>query len=203
MKKKIIVLYVEGETEDEFYNRVKEYLKNKSNDNYIIKVICVKSNSRFSNKLINKFKNEIINKYTKEEKVVCLCYDSDGYEFGKHPSFDAKKLDKSLKELGTKKVIHIVANKSIEDFIMIDEDSVKKFLNLPKNIKAKGKNGLEKIKDLYSKANRTYFKGSKTAGLINSLEIDKICDSICPELSELCNEMGVKCEKCRKSLNNK
>lgn len=203
MNKKVILLYVEGETEEEFYKKLHEHLKSKGDNNYILKVICLKSNTKFANKLIYKFKNEIIEKYRDNEIVVALCYDSDEYEFGKHPAFKAKEIESHLKKLGANKVIHLIANKTIEDFIMYDEVGVKKFLHLPLKTKLKGRNGLDKIKNLYNKANKTYFKGNKTSGLIDSLDMEIICDKICFTLSELCCEMNIKCKRCKKSLKTK
>ena len=130
--RKIIILYVEGETDEEFYSRLKDYLRDKSINNYIIKVVCVKSNTKFSNKLLNKFKKEIVCKYPGEEKIVYLCYDGDVFEFGKRPPFDAKKIEKELIAAGAKKAFSIVAKRTIEDYIMIDEEGVKKFLKLSK-----------------------------------------------------------------------
>lgn len=202
--KKVITLYVEGETEEEFYNKLNKHLKSKyASNNYIIKVVCVKSNTRFACKLVNKFKNEIISKYSKEEKIVCLCYDSDGFEFGKHPVINVNKLENDLKNAGANKIIHIVANKTIEDYIMIDSENVIKFLGLPKTTKIKGKDGLEKIKKLYSQANKTYFKGNRTSGLIDLIDMEKICNNVCQQISPLCKEIDVCCTKCKKSLDEK
>lgn len=200
MNKKVILLYVEGETEEEFYKKLKEHLRLKGDNNCNLKVICLRSNTKFANKLICKFKNEIIPTYKDDELIVALCYDSDEYEFGKHPAFNAKEVESNLKKLGADKVIHIIANKTIEDFIMYDEVGVKKFLHLPLKTRVKGRSGLDKIKNLYDKANRTYFKGNKTSGLIDSLDMEKICNKLCSTLSELCCEMNIKCEKCKKSL---
>ena len=66
-KKKCILFYTEGETEDEFYDCILEELKkkynvNKFNTNKIMKK-CLKGICRFDKKLINKYENEIKNKY--------------------------------------------------------------------------------------------------------------------------------------------
>lgn len=201
--KKIIILYVEGETEEEFYNRLKEHLQDKGHSKksttYILKVVCVKSITRFSSKLLNKFKNEAAIKYPKNEKVVFLCYDSDGFEFGMHPAINRKKLEKELIDAGANKVKHIVADKTIEDYLMVDKENILKFLKLNIDTKIKGKTGFEKMKYIFSKAGKTYFKGKKTGGLIDMLNMEKICNKMCPQLSELCFEIKSECSKCKKS----
>lgn len=196
--KKCIVLYVEGQTEVEFYKKVKEYMKTKLSIFEVnqFKIVCIESNTKFKNKLLLKFKNEIIVKYQKKDEiVVVLAYDSDGYEYGKHPVVDRKKIESELLSNGATKVIHLVAENTIEDFIMLDKKGVLKFLDLPLTTAVKGKNGLEQLQYLFGKKNRTYFKGHKVEGLLDHLDFNLIASRLCFKLSPLCHEVGIKCPK--------
>ncbi|MDD2377579.1 MAG: hypothetical protein PHE05_01950 [Bacilli bacterium] len=207
MPKKCVTIYVEGQTDEEFYNRFKNIIKTKIPDKKfkvdVLKVVCIKGIGKFSGKLLARFKNEIINNYKGYEKIVFLCYDHDVFEFGVRPPIDRKKLEEDLKNLGANKVYHIVADRTIEDFFMIDEQSIIKYLRLKKRIKVKGKTGLEQIKYLFKCANRTYQKGSKVEGLVESLNMDLICSKICEQLFELCIELGSTCNKYNKNLSKK
>lgn len=196
--KKCIVLYVEGQTEEEFYKKVKEYMKKKlpifKVDQF--KVVCIESNTKFKNKLLSKFKNEIIAKYNKQDEiVVVLAYDSDGYEFGKHPVVNRKKIESELLNIGATRVIHLVAEETIEDFIMLDKKGVLKFLGLSPKTVIKGKTGLEQLQYLFKKCNKTYFKGHKVEGLLDHLDFNLICSKLCLKLSLLCCEVGIECPK--------
>lgn len=198
--KKCIILYVEGQTEVEFYNKVKEYMKTKLPKKKFevdqFEVICTKSINQFKKKLLLKFEKEIMSKYNKKDEVIVgLCYDSDGYEFGFHPAIDRNKLEKELNEKGASKVIHLVAHKTIEDWIMLDEKGVLRYLGLPLNTAIKGKNGLEQLQLLFKKKNRPYLKGTKVEGLLDALDFNLICSKLCCELSLLCCEVGIKCSK--------
>lgn len=199
MTKKCIVLYVEGQTDEEFYNRIKDNIKNKIPGKRFmvneLKVVCIKGITKFSSKLLSKFKTEIMAHHLKDEVIVFLCYDNDAFEYGFHPPVDRKKLEEDLYKAGATKVNHIVAKRNIEDWFMIDEQGILKYLRLNKNTKINGSNGLEKIKYLFKCANRVYQKGSKVDGLVDSLDMNLICSKICSEISVLCIELGLLCEK--------
>lgn len=203
MVKRCVVIYVEGETDEEFYNKIKEHIKNKIPSKRFsvnaLKVECIKGIGNFSTKLLNKFKKEILVKYYGYEICVFLCYDHDVFEYSVNPPVDRNKLEKDLLDAGASKVKHIVAYRSIEDYLMIDVKGVLKFLRLKENTRVKGTNGLEKITNLFEKANRTYIKGTKVEGLIDSLDIEKICNKICSQLCSLCKEVGLACDKQKES----
>lgn len=198
--KKYVVLYVEGETDAEFYKSLKEIIKKKIPGRKFkvdgLDVVCIKGIAKFSTKLLSKFKTEVMEKHFGEEIIVFLCYDSDVFKYGVHPPVNREKLEKDLYDAGASKVNHLIAKDNIEDWFMIDEQGVLKFLRLNKKTKINGSNGLEKIEYLFKKVNRVYQKGSKVEGFVNALNMDKICSTICSEISELCIELGVPCSKC-------
>lgn len=95
------------------------------------------------------------------EIIVFLCYDNDVFEYGMHPQVDREKLKKELLESGAKGVKEIIAYRNIEDYLMIDEKGILKFLKLKPTTRINGKTGLDKIKNIFNRANRTYIKGKK------------------------------------------
>lgn len=200
MQKKHVVLYVEGPTDEEFYNQLKEHIKKKIPERKFkvdsIDVICINGIAKFSTKLLAKFKKETLKKHPNEQIVVFLCYDYDVFEYGVHPPINRDQLEADLYRLGASKVIRLVANRTIEDWFMHDEQGILRYLRLKKETKIKGANGLEKIKYLFNCANRVYQKGSKVENFIKHLNMDIICSKICNEISSLCIELGSECLIC-------
>lgn len=203
--KKCIVIYTEGEADEEFYDKVLNCIKNKIPDKIfkvdVLKKSCITGIAKFQKKLVNKFVKEIVKNYSKDhEIIVFLCYDTDVFEFGTHPPVDRAKLDSDLRSHGASDVIHIKASKSIEDFFMYDVDGIVNFLKIRKPKNLKGTTGLEKLEKLFLKANRIYQKGHKCAGFIDSLDINIIFPNICDEIKPLCIELGLdnNCNSCKK-----
>ncbi|SJZ62287.1 hypothetical protein [Sediminibacterium ginsengisoli] len=87
-KKDCIVLFVEGETEKEFYDALmKFYFKNYSPKIKGYKVFNVRGISRFETKVATKLKYDVVpNHDVSNIKVVC-CYDSDAFELAQKPPY--------------------------------------------------------------------------------------------------------------------
>lgn len=205
--KKCIVIYTEGETDEEFYDIVLKTIKDKIPDKVfkidVLKKSCITGIAKFQNKLVNKFKKEIASNYAKDyEIIVFLCYDTDVFEFGFHPPIDRKKIEETLIASGANRVIHLKANKSIEDFFIQDLDGIANFLKIKKPKSIKGATGLEKIQKLFLKANRIYQKGHKCSGFISSLDMNVIFPKICTQIKPLCIELGLNknCTVCQKDI---
>ena len=103
--KKCIVIYTEGETDAEFYNKVLSTIKNKIPGNKfkinVLKTFCITGIGKFQKKLINKFEKEIVKKYSKtHDIIVVLCYDTDVFEFSIRPPINRIKLENDLIQLG-------------------------------------------------------------------------------------------------------
>ena len=92
---------------------------------------------------------------------------------------------------GAHSVILVRAQKSIEDWFLYDSDNIMSFLKLNKNEKITGSNGYDKLQRLYRKANKVYYKGMKSNGMINILNIEKISLAVKDQLSPLYKAMGV------------
>lgn len=190
-KKRCIVFYTEGETEKEFYDYLLETIKNKYkinkfNSNKIIKK-CLKGICRFDKKLVNKYENEIKNKYKDYDIIVFLCYDTDYFEFSSKPSVDWNSINKKLKDLGAKEIYHIKADKCIEDLLLIDIDGICNYLKIKKPNIIKGKNGVDKMNNLFSLGNRLYQKGYPSKDFIKSLDMNIIMKKIEKEIEAILN----------------
>ena len=204
--KKCVVIYTEGETDKEFYDKVLDEIKNRISDKKfkvdLLKKECITGIAKFQKKLLNKFVKEVVKKCSKEyEIIVFLCYDTDVFEFGANPPVDRKKLEADLIKNGASKVFHIKATKTIEDFFTYDIDGICNFLKIPKPKNLKG-TGLEKVEKMFLKANRIYQKGYKCSGFIASLDMNIIFPKICENIKPLCVELGLD-ENCNICKNQK
>ena len=65
------------------------------------------------------------------------------------------------------------------------------FLRLKKGEKITGSNGYDKLKRLYKKANKMYFKGMQSNGMVEKLDIEKISLAVKDQLSPLYKLLGV------------
>ena len=191
----ITCFYTEGATDEVFYDKLRQYLRKYSASKKFQVSNVEKSNiqgiGNFQSKLLRKFKAEILplKKEKTDKIVVFLCYDKDVFELvSKTPPVDRKKLEKDLLEAGANRVIHIVANKSIEDVFLTDINSILSFLKLKKSvISSLSGNGYEKLKTLYKKAHKIYQKGEKVEGFVDNLNMGLICSTYCKMFSPICS----------------
>jgi hypothetical protein len=187
MKDKIVVVFVEGQTEVSFYNRICQHFK--KNGNAKIKVIIknIKGVGNYENKAPAILKNQI-KSINKNSKIVVFCaYDTDVFDipFQQKPPVDWKKVESKLLKSGAEIVHHIKAVKMIEDWFLKDMDSLCKFLKLDHVKSIKGKNAFEKMKMLFKKGNKIYQKGYNVSGFVENMDIEKITNSLEEELREL------------------
>lgn len=204
MNKKVVILFVEGETDEEFYNElIDEIRKRQGGLPCLVKVDNSGGIGNFKEKVVRKFKHKYLTKYSDRDIYAILCYDTDVFEFRKNPPVDLSKISKQLQELGAKEVYTIKAKQSIEDWILYDIEGIAKYLNIKKGKikKPSGKNGYEKLNSLFSNKNKVYVKGKKSEGFIASLNMKLIMSNICSEISPLCKLLGLDCEnnKCCKN----
>ena len=146
---KCLVLFVEGDTEVEFYKAVISDAKQR------------RPNQRFDIMI--------------ETKNIKVKWEDVEMEF---------------RETGAT-VVHIMARQSIEDWFLIDLEGIITFLRLPKKTKISGKNGYDKLKNLYKRANKIYYKGMKSNGMIDKLNIFKIVTAVKDQLKPLYEILGV------------
>jgi len=127
MKKKGIIFFVEGDTEVEFYKKMIQYLHGKKGRFNIEKILTenIKGITNYKSKINRTFNKRTIVEYPNHEFTVFLCYDTDVFEYEQHPKIDWKEIEKDLKANGAVRVIHVEANKSIEDWFLKDEKNIK------------------------------------------------------------------------------
>lgn len=192
---KCLVLFVEGDTEVEFYKHVISNARQKrANGTFDINIEYknVRGVGGFKNIALRKFIKEIKPKYgDKCEFSVALCRDTDVFELSPRPPIKFDEVELAFNESGVQKVIHIEAKDSIEDWFLLDINGILSFLRLSKKTKASGKNGYDKLKKLFKQANKMYYKGMKSNGMIEQLNIDKIVQNIYTELKPLYKELGI------------
>ena len=58
-------------------------------------------------------------------------------------------------------------------------------------IKVSGKNGYDKLQSLYKQANKVYYKGIQSNGMIERLNIEKIANTVKEQLNPLYKALGV------------
>ncbi len=193
---KCLILFVEGDTEIEFYRRVIADARQKRTDKrFDISIECknVKGVGGFKNIALRKFLKEIQPKYGRDSRfIVALCHDTDVFEFSPKPPVNWEEVEAAFRENGVRDIIHIRARHSIEDWFLLDAEGILSFLRLPKKTKISGGNGYEKLKMLFKQANKIYYKGMKGTGMIEHLNINKIACNVQSELASLYDILGVK-----------
>ena len=192
---KCLVFILEGDTEKEFYKYLVQYIKKKHQVTKFstrIEYLVVKGVGCFKKIAGRKFEKDVKKKYGSDcEYTVVLCRDTDVFELSPKPPVKLEDVKKDFLEKGASRVIDVKAKHSIEDWFLYDLDGIAKFLKVEKPKNLKGKNGYEKLQNLYKKANKVYYKGSKSNGLIQKLSMDVICQNVDRELKPLYTALGV------------
>lgn len=192
---KCLVLFVEGETEMEFYKHLVASARKFHPCGVFdtkIEYRCIKGIGGFKNDAVRKFVKDIQPKY-KDGYIftVVLCRDTDVFEFSPKPPVRWNEVEAALLENGADKVIHVEARHCIEDWFLYDTDSILSFLRLSKKTKASGRSGYEKLQRLYRQANKVYYKGIKSNGMIAHLDMEKISNKVKDQLDPLYQALGV------------
>ncbi len=186
---KCLVLFVEGDTEVEFYKQVianarKLHPAGRFDTN--IEYRNVGGVGGFKSIALRKFTKEIKPKYEDNcEFTIVLCSDTDVFEFASKPPIKWNEVKKELIANGANNIIHVQAKRSIEDWFLYDVEGILGFLRLSKNTKVSGKNGYDKLQRLYKQANKVYYKGIQSNGMIGRLNIEKIADAVKDQLNPL------------------
>ena len=191
-----VVIFVEGETDVVFFERLLKHYANISSttiNSYEIRNL--KGVSKYSSsKLTGKLQGEIIPKAQKAGKAVyavCCSYDTDVFENEENPVVDWKKVEKSVKRLGIEEFCKIEVENSIEDWLIDELPGICSYLNI-KNVPSSlnGRNGYEKLHGLFKKASKVYTKGFSIKNFIDSIDIsiirNKRKDALC-RLEQLLN----------------
>lgn len=199
LKKTLALIFVEGDTEVDFYNKMKEHLRHKLGGKLAceVKIHNLKGVGQYQNTAQRIFEKRIKVDYPPEEYRyhVFLCYDTDVFEYAKKPPVDWSKVIKMLKELGAHEVLRVEAKTSIEDWFLLDIEGLRSFLKIPRKVKLSGYKGQNGLRQLFLKANRTYIKGIRCAGLVDALDMNVIFPEICGQIHAICETAGMNCNK--------
>ncbi|MCM2356877.1 MAG: DUF4276 family protein [Geobacteraceae bacterium] len=185
-QKEVALIYVEGDTEEEFYTELlKKYLngipKSVRNMNGIYNI---------HRKVLGKTEAFL---YSHKETVVRVycCIDRESRDH--NPPLDIDELRKSFKEIkGFKRVLSvdaIIATQMLESWFFHDMEGIYKFLRVPRKERNPSKfTPPEKfthihLAKLFERYDKTYIKGHKCANFISNLDIENIYNN-CRELRE-------------------
>ncbi len=191
---KCLVLFVEGDTEVEFYRQVIAHARKlRPNGMFDTSIECKSINGvgGFKNIVLRKFVKEIKPKYDDCAFIVVLCRDTDVFELSPKPPIKWDEVERDLRTNGATDVIHVEARHSIEDWFLYDAEGIISFLRLNKKTKVAGKDGYDKLKRLYKQANKMYYKGMKSNGMVSRLDIEKITDAVKDQLNPLYKALGI------------
>lgn len=174
-----VVLFVEGETDEVLFKALINYYKTVSTTELRpCRIYNLRGVTRYSSKLLAKLKNEFIpdakNKGCKIQ-TVCCSYDTDVFEVRNPLMVDWDALKKAVKRMGIEEFIQLGIKSCIEDWILCDQEGICRFLKLkgvPKTLK--GDNGIEKLNDLFGKANKVYQKGYQIKDVVATLDMGVI-----------------------------
>ena len=196
-KKTLALIFVEGDTEVDFYNKMKEHLRHKLGGKLAceVKIHNLKGVGQYQNTAQRIFEKRIKVDYPPEEYRyhIFLCYDTDVFEYAKKPPVDWPKVIKMLKELGAHEVLRVEAKTLIEDWFLLDIEGLRSFLKIPRKVKLSGYKGQNGLRQLFLKANRTYIKGIRCAGLVDALDMNVIFPEICGQIHAICETVGMNC----------
>lgn len=191
MANKIIVIFVEGQSEEKFYSKLCRQIQINENTSNKVFIKNLKGIGNYENKAHSKLKHEILPKYKDSEILVYLSYDTDVFDipFQQKPPVDWKNVEKKIKNLGLTQVFHIKVRKSIEDWFLKDMESLCAFLKIKKNTKAKGDSGYQKISWLFKRGNKVYQKGYNVNNFVENLNYEFLIIHLKKELNNLISKM--------------
>lgn len=203
MSDKVIVLFIEGDTEEEFYKRLLFILRNKFGGQFSCNVIIknIKGIDNYKSKVLRIFEKKIKVDYPDSYFIVLLCYDSDTFELAQKPHINWDDVIRDLNQRGADEVHRIIAKKSIEDWFLYDIHGILKFLRLPRDTKIPDGTGAKRLQLIFRKGNKAYIKGKRSNGFIECLNMERILSCICKDIKNLCTALGINCKKEKKCKN--
>ena len=195
MVDKVVVIFIEGDTEEEFYKALLASLRRKCGGRFPCNIVLknVKGVGNYKSKVSRIFEKRIKRDYPGYIYDLILCYDTDVFEFAKKPPINWKEVIEELKNKGAYRVSQVLARRSIEDWFLYDLEGLRTYLKLPKKFKMGGYAGIKGLESLFNKANKTYIKGNRCDGLVKGLDIEKIFPYICNEIHVICEALGLDC----------
>jgi len=194
VQEKKVVLFVEGDTEVWFFGALLNYYRTHSTTPLIRVEICnMKGVTRYSSRLKAKLKGELLPKAKKENwKISCVCCSYDTDVFVLNPQLvDWVKIKKMVVQLGVEHFRQIGVEQMIEDWMLDDLNGVCQYLKM-KQVPASlpGRNGFEKLQNLFHKVGKDYTKGNAAKDVIAALDMSTIRQKHAALLEGLENEIN-------------
>lgn len=200
--KDVIVLFIEGYTEVEFYKKVISLLREKNGGRLMveIKIKNMKGIGNYQDGAVNYIKKKIIPHFKDYKIHVIICYDTDAFDLSKKPPVQWKTVKNKLLACGVDSVKFVKAHFAIEDWFLLDKNNLLKFLHLQKKTSIPSGKGQDVLKALFKKSNKVYIKGGRTVGLIDSLDIQLIMCKVCADINPICEELKISCKDISKKI---
>ncbi len=171
-----VLLYVEGDTEEEFYRFLLEWLDKTRKRRPKMKELIIKNL-----KGIGGFKRIALRYYInhiRDRKLpfsVILAYDTDVFEFSSLPPVDWKRVDYLFGNYGVQSIFHIQQRSMIEDWFLGDKEGLCRYLEIPIDTAVPpGDDANKRMQSLFHIANKMYYKGHYTRNFLDDLDIGKI-----------------------------
>lgn len=193
-----VVIFVEGDTDEMFFNRLLNYYSCRSVASInSYEVQNMKGVGRYaSSKFTGKLSADIIPRNERKGRKiygVCCSFDTDVFEDEEAPIVDWKKVRKAVARLGIEEFCTVEVKSAMEDWLLDDLEGLCSFLKLkdcPTSLK--GANGYAKIAGLFKRGGKVYAKGISVSDFIDALNIGKIRDKRKDALTELERMLCVK-----------
>lgn len=194
---KVVVIFIEGDTEIEFYNRLVSTVRAHCGGRLSCSVEVKNASGigQYKSKVLRIFEKKIKEKYPDGEFYVALCYDQDVFEMGKNPPVNWRDVKGAFLNSGANEVCLIKAVRSIEDWFLCDAEGIFRYLRLPLNTKLSDESGYEQLKKLFKKGKKIYIKGKTSKGFVQALNIEKILLANCCDITPLCKLLGMDCKQ--------
>lgn len=194
-RRRHVVIFVEGDTDKLFFDRLVQYYRQTS----VTPIAsCAVRNlhgvSRYNGKLSGKLRGQIIPAAARkgmEVQAVCCSYDTDVFEYAERPVVDWSRVEAEVRRLGIREFCQVKVEQMMEDWLLDDMKGVCSFLKLKKAPVPKGKNGYERMQNLFKAANNVYVKGLSAGALIAALDMAVIRGKRSSALQQLETILGV------------
>ena len=194
-REKVVVIFIEGETEIAFYKRFVGIMRTHCGGRLTCSVETIDASGigQYKDKVLRVFEKRVKRDYPNGEFYVALCYDQDVFEMGKNPPVNWREVRKAFLDSGAKEVCLIKAVHSIEDWFLCDTEGILRYLRLHMDTKLPGGKGYERLKALFKQGQKMYIKGKTSGKFVQALDVEKILSDNCCDISPLCRLLGVSC----------
>lgn len=198
----LVVLFVEGDTDQVFFNALLQYYRGVSSTPVnAAQVVNLQSVTRYASKMMSTLQNDIMpsaKQKGREIKAVCCSYDTDVFEAGVQV-VDWAQVEKKVRKLGIDGFCRVGVQSMIEDWSLDDVAGLCSFLKLKQVPTAlAGRSGYEKLVWLFAKVGMKYSKGMSVASFLGSLDMGVIRGKRKAVLKGLEEALGVRIEETRK-----